>query len=75
MKFLPILFPAFSLLAARADSSSVIANIMLDASRVRLLDGPFKQRQESHRAGRLGAFEVDCLLFPYRTAVLKLETL
>ena len=41
---------------------------MLDASRVRLLDGPFKQRQELHRTGRLGALEVDRLLFPYRAA-------
>jgi hypothetical protein len=44
------------------------ALVMLDASRVRLLDGPFKQRQELHRTGRLGALEVDRLLFPYRAA-------
>ena len=42
--------------------------VMLDASRVRLLDGPFKQRQELHRTGRLGALEVGRLLFPYRAA-------
>jgi len=39
---------------------------MLDASRVRLLDGPFRQRQELHRSGHVGALEVDRLLFPYR---------
>ena len=44
------------------------AAVMLDASRVRLLDGPFKQRQELHRNGRLRAIEVDRLLFPYRAA-------
>jgi uncharacterized protein len=44
------------------------ATVMLDASRVRLLDGPFKQRQELHRSGRLGSLEVDRLLFPYRAA-------
>ena len=44
------------------------ATVMIDASRVRLLDGPFKQRQELHRSGRLGALEVDRLLFPYRAA-------
>lgn len=42
--------------------------VMLDASRVRLLDGPFKKRQELHRTGRLGGLEVDRLLFPYRAA-------
>lgn len=42
--------------------------VMIDASRVRLLDGPFKQRQELHRNGRLRGFEVDRLLFPYRVA-------
>lgn len=41
---------------------------MFDASRVRLLDGPFKQRQELHRTGHVGALEVDRLLFPYRAA-------
>jgi len=40
--------------------------VMLDASRVRLLDGPFRQRQELHRGGYLGSLEVDRLLFPYR---------
>lgn len=44
------------------------ATVMLDASRVRLLDGPFKQRQELHRNGRLGAMDVNRLLFPYRAA-------
>ena len=40
--------------------------VMVDASRVRLLDGPFKQRQELHRLGRLGEMDVDRLLYPYR---------
>ena len=40
--------------------------VMLDASRVRLLDGPFRQRQELHRGGYVGSLEVDRLLFPYR---------
>jgi DUF1680 family protein len=44
------------------------ATVMLDASRVRLLDGPFKERQELHRNDRLGAMAVDRLLFPYRAA-------
>jgi DUF1680 family protein len=44
------------------------ATVMIDASRVRLLDSPFKHRQELHRTGRLGALEVDRLLFPYRAA-------
>ena len=41
---------------------------MLDASRVRLLDSPFKQRQELHRTGHVGKLEVGRLLFPYRAA-------
>lgn len=44
------------------------ATVMLDASRFRLLDGPFKQRQELHRTGRLGAMDLNRLLFPYRAA-------
>lgn len=40
--------------------------VMMDASRIRLLEGPFKQRQELHRTGHLASFEVDRLLFPYR---------
>jgi uncharacterized protein len=40
----------------------------IDASRVRLLDGPFKERQELHRTGRLREFNEDRLLFPYRAA-------
>ncbi len=44
------------------------STVVFDASRVRLLDGPFKQRQELHRTGRLGALEVDRLLYPYRAA-------
>lgn len=43
--------------------------VIMDASRVRLLDGPFKQRQELHRTGHLASFEVDRLLFPYRATV------
>lgn len=39
---------------------------MLDAARVRLLDGPFKQRQELHRTGYLDSWEVDKLLYHYR---------
>jgi DUF1680 family protein len=42
--------------------------VMLDAPRVRLLDSPFKQRQELHRTGYLGTLEVERLLFPYRAA-------
>lgn len=42
--------------------------LMADATRVKLLDGPFKQRQELHRTGYLASFEVDRLLFPYRAA-------
>jgi DUF1680 family protein len=41
--------------------------VMLDASSVRLLDGPFKERQELHRRGHVGSLEVDRLLFPYRS--------
>lgn len=37
-----------------------------DLSRVRLLDGPFKEIQELHRAGLVGGLEPDKLLFPFR---------
>ena len=39
---------------------------MLDATRVKLLDGPFKTRQELHRTGYLASWEVDKLLYHYR---------
>jgi len=41
---------------------------MIDASHVRLLDSPFKQRQELHRLGYVGELEPDRLLFNYRKA-------
>lgn len=41
---------------------------MIDASHVRLLDSPFKQRQELHRLGYVGEMEPDRLLFNYRKA-------
>ena len=37
-----------------------------DLSRVRLLDGPFRQIQELHRTGLVGQLEPDKLLFPFR---------
>lgn len=37
-----------------------------DLSRVRLMDGPFKQIQELHRTGMVGHLEPDRLLFPFR---------
>lgn len=41
---------------------------MIDAAHVRLLDSPFKQRQELHRLGYVGELEPDRLLFNYRKA-------
>ena len=37
-----------------------------DPSRVRLLDGPFKEIQDLHRTGMVGKLEPDKLLFPFR---------
>ena len=37
-------------------------------SRVRLLEGPFQQRQELHRTGYLASWDVDRLLYHYRAA-------
>ncbi|HML74126.1 MAG TPA: glycoside hydrolase family 127 protein [Anaerohalosphaeraceae bacterium] len=37
-----------------------------DLSRIRLLDGPFKQIQELHRTGLVRQLEPDKLLFPFR---------
>ncbi len=37
-----------------------------ELSRVRLLDGPFRQIQELHRTGMVGQLEPDRLLFPFR---------
>ncbi len=37
-----------------------------EPSRVRLLDGPFKQLQERHRTGYVGSLEPDRLLFEFR---------
>ena len=37
-----------------------------ELSRVRLLDGPFKERQELHRTGLVGKLEPDKLLLPFR---------
>ena len=53
--------------------SSVIASLtaaepaqVFSLDRVRLLDGPFKQIQELHRTGMVGALEPDRLLFQFR---------
>ena len=64
----PLLIPLWLSLTIDGLAAAPPATVMLDASHVRLLDGPFKQRQELHRTGRLGALEVDRLLFPYRAA-------
>jgi uncharacterized protein len=42
------------------------AAVSFDLSRVRLLDGPFKEIQELHRNGLVGQLEPDKLLFPFR---------
>lgn len=64
----PTILLLLSILALSSTDAAPALTIMADATRVSLLDGPFKQRQELHRTGYLASFEVDRLLFPYRAA-------
>jgi DUF1680 family protein len=52
--------------AAEARSESTPAVQAFDLSRVRLLDGPFKQMQDLHRTGLVGQLAPDKLLYPFR---------
>ena len=66
VKVLALVLGTVGLLALVRTVNAAPQASMLDASRVRLLDGPFKERQELHRTGYLASWEVDRLLYHYR---------
>jgi hypothetical protein len=62
-----MMFPLlFALIAAAPSVPSPAKVEMFDAAQVKLLGGPFHERQEWHRTGYVGNLDVDRLLFPYR---------
>ncbi len=61
-----LLWLCVPVLTVLAQAEAPLAAAPFELSRVRLLDGPFKQLQELHRTGLVGQLEPDKLLFGFR---------